>query len=112
MTHPHNSEILINGETHKLRLTLGALAQIEERLGGDFEALQERLKSPRVSDIIVILHALLMGGGGALSLSVLKASDLDLGDAARAIATAFEAFGPDQEAPGKPEAPSGSSAAA
>ncbi len=116
MTHrPGDAQITVNGEPMKLRLTLGALAQIEEALGGDFDALQARLKSPRISDVILILHALLIGGGAELSLKLLKASDVDLAQAARAIALAFAALG-DGEAPGKRQAvqarPSASSAEA
>ncbi|NOX84076.1 MAG: gene transfer agent family protein [Alphaproteobacteria bacterium] len=110
---PGDAEITINGEAMKLRLTLGALAQIEDALGGDFDALQARLKSPRISDVILILHALLTGGGAGLSLQLLKASDVDLAQAARAIAAAFQALGDDAEAPGKRQArPSASSAEA
>ena len=48
-------KICINGEDHKLCLTLGALAQLEEALGGgDYSQLQQRLKKPRVNDIILI----------------------------------------------------------
>ena len=116
MAHPHDSQIVINGEAHPLRLTLGALAQIETALGGgDFEALQARLAKPSVSDMIAILHALLMGAGAQMPLAVLKASDVDLAEAARAIASAFSALAhqgapgdaalqpapPQQEAPGK-----------
>ncbi len=105
MTHrPGDAEITINGEPMRLRLTLGALAQIEDALGGDFDALQARLKNPRISDVILILHALLAGGGAGLSLQLLKASDVDLAQAARAIAAAFQALGDDAEAPGKPQA--------
>jgi tail tube GTA-gp10-like protein len=105
MTHrPGDAEITINGEAMKLRLTLGALAQIEDALGGDFDALQARLKNPRISDVILILHALLTGGGAGLSLQLLKASDVDLAQAARAIAAAFQALGDDAEAPGKSQA--------
>ena len=102
MTHPRGDvSIKINGEDKTLRLTLGALADIEEKLGqGDLSALQARLKSPRVSDIILILHALLAGGGAALTMEALKASDLDLAQAARAIAQAFESLG-EEDAPGK-----------
>ncbi|VAW06618.1 hypothetical protein MNBD_ALPHA05-2349 [hydrothermal vent metagenome] len=117
MTHrPGDAEITINGEPHKLRLTLGALAQIEDALGGDFDALQARLQAPRINDVILILHALLTGGGAGLSLQLLKASDVDLAQAARAIAAAFQALGDDAEAPGKrqanPAPPSASSAEA
>ena len=106
MTHPRGDvRIKINGEAKTLRLTLGALADIEEALGGgDFEALQARLKKPRVADIIMILHALLTGGGAPIALEALKASDVDLAEAARAIAKAFESLGGD-ETPGK--SPSG-----
>ena len=90
MTHPRGDvSITINGEDKTLRLTLGALADIEDKLGGgDLAALQARLKNPRVSDIILILHALLAGGGAALTL---------------AIAKAFEVLG-GEETPGKPQA--------
>ncbi|WP_425407701.1 GTA-gp10 family protein [Hyphococcus sp.] len=94
MTHPRGDvRIRINGEDRSLRLTLGALADIEQALGGgDFEALQQRLKKPRVADIIMILHALLQGGGASLTMEALKASDVDLAAASRAIAKAFEAL--------------------
>ncbi len=107
MTHPRGDvRLTINGEEKALRLTLGALADIEDRLGGgDLTALQARLKNPRVADIILVLHALLLGGGGGstgagLTLEALKASDLDLGEATRAIARAFETLGAD-DTPGK-----------
>ena len=81
------------------------LYEREDRLGGgDLTALEARLKNPRVADIILVLHALLLGGGGSagagLTLEALKASDLDLGEATRAIARAFESLG-DDDAPGK-----------
>ncbi|PQA87243.1 gene transfer agent family protein [Hyphococcus luteus] len=104
MTHPRGDvSIKINGEEKTLRLTLGALADMEERFGGDLSALQERLKSPRISDIVLVLHALLTGGGAGLTLEALKASDIDLAEASRAIAQAFEALSGD-ETPGKSQA--------
>lgn len=110
MTQPYDAEITVNGDAYPLRLTLGALAQIETALGGgDFEALQKSLEKPSVSDMISILHALLMGGGAQVSLAVLKASDVDLADASKAIAKAFKALERQQdnktEAPGKSQAP-------
>lgn len=91
---PGDSRLLINGEPRTLRLTLGALAALEETLGeGDFATLQKRLEAPRVADLLVILSALLKGGGFAISVEALKASDVDLAEAARAIATAFRALG-------------------
>lgn len=88
-----DAAITINGERKILRLTLGALAALEENLGeGDFSSLQKRLEAPRIADLLVILQALLQGGGALMSLDTLKASDLDLGDAARAIAKAFHSL--------------------
>lgn len=103
MTHPRGDvRLQINGEERVLRLTLGALADIEDQLGGgDLSALQERLKNPRVSDIIIVLHALIAGGGAPLAMEVLRASDLDLAQAGAAIAKAFSALG---GAPGKSQA--------
>lgn len=105
MNHPHDTEIVLNGNPCALRLTLGALAAIEEHFGGDLDTLRQRLERPKVGDIVVILHALLMGGGTQLTLSALKNSDVDLTMAARAIAAAFAALpGEDApaETPGKP----------
>ena len=90
-----DAALTIDGEARILRLTLGALAALEENLGGgDFAALQKKLETPRVADLLVILQALLQGGGRAMSLDALKASDIDLGDAASAIAKAFSALEP------------------
>lgn len=89
-----DADLVIDGEARTLRLTLGALAALEETLGGgDFATLQQRLQNPRVADLLVILKALLEGGGRKVSIEALKASDLDLADAARAIARAFRALG-------------------
>ena len=97
-------EILVNGEPHKLKLTLGALAKIEAAVGGgDFEALKKRLEAPRVSDLVLILHALIAGGGKDLAIEVLRTSDVDLTEASNAIAEAFKAIAAPAEAPGKPE---------
>lgn len=94
MAHPRGDiPIVINGEEKTLRLTLGALADIEAAFGGDAEAMKARLQRPRVSDIILILHALLGGGGAAMTLEALKASDINLTDAAKAVAKAFESLG-------------------
>ncbi len=91
---PGDADIVINGERCVLRLTLGALASLEETLGqGDFEALQKRLSTPRLADLLIILQALLAGGGVRLSLEALKASDVDLAAASRAVARAFAALG-------------------
>ena len=68
---------------------MGALAQIEDALGGDISSLQERLKNPRIRDVLLILHALLGGGGARLSLEVLSAAQLDLGVVSGAIVDVF-----------------------
>ena len=90
-----DAALRVNGETMTLRLTLGALAALEENLGGgDFAALQKKLEAPRVGDLLVILQALLQGGGRLVPLDALKQSDIDLADAAHAIAETFRALEP------------------
>lgn len=89
-----DTTISLGGEDYPLRLTLGALASIEEHLGaGSFDALIERLKNPSANDLLFVLHALLQGGGVAVGLAALKNSGIDLGEASRAIASAFSAIG-------------------
>lgn len=98
--------LIINGEEARLRLTLGALARIEQELGGgDFATARARLSALSVADLLFILHALLEGGGAKTSMEALKAADIDVGEAARAVAAAFRALDPGaDETPGKPKA--------
>lgn len=94
---PGDADILINGARHRLRLTLGALAHMEAEIGeGDFEKLRERLKRPSASDLLLVLHALLAGGGTRIALDILKASDVDFAAAAEAIGAAFRALAEDR----------------
>ena len=94
-----DAALLIDGEPRTLRLTLGALAALEENLGaGDFSTLQKKLEAPRVSDLLIVLQALLQGGGFLMSIEALKASDIDLSAAAQAIAKAFRALAPEEGA--------------
>lgn len=96
--------ININGEAYPLKLTLGALADIEAAFGGDVATMRARFQNPRVADLLSLLHALLIGGGAAMSLEALKASEIDIADAANAIAKAFKTLGPQagpNDMPGK-----------
>jgi hypothetical protein len=72
MANPHRGEIaaVIGGEEKTLCLTLGALAELEARLGaGDLAGLAERFAGGRISarDLTAILGAGLRGGGNAIS---------------------------------------------
>ncbi len=61
---------LIEGEERVLCLTLGALAELEARLGaGDLVGMSERFAGGRVSarDLTAILGAGLRGGGNAVT---------------------------------------------
>lgn len=105
MKFPDETELVINGKTYTLRLTLGALAEIENALGGDFSTLSERFRNPRIADLLMVLYALLRGGGAEMTLDLLKASDVDFTKAAKAIGEAFRGLEPrPAEAPEKSEA--------
>jgi hypothetical protein len=72
MAIPQRGEIdaVIDGETRTLCLTLGALAELEQRLQtGDLVGLAERFAGGRVSarDLTAIIGAGLRGGGNAIS---------------------------------------------
>lgn len=72
MTNMHRGEIaaVIGGEKRTLCLTLGALAELEARLGaGDLAGLAERFGEGRISarDLTAILGAGLRGGGHDVS---------------------------------------------
>ena len=89
----------IGGRQLTLCLTMGALADIETALNAaSLDDLDARLKNLRAGDIVNILHALLKGGGEALSLEETKALPLDIAKTTAAIGAAFRAAGVDATA--------------
>lgn len=81
----------INGRTHVMRLTLGALAELEERLQcSSLLALVERFENNRFSsrDVLELLAAGLSGGQCGVSADDLKNADIDGGPMAAASAAA------------------------
>ncbi|MEQ1887564.1 MAG: gene transfer agent family protein [Alphaproteobacteria bacterium] len=68
MTNLHRGEIsaMLDGRAHTLCLTLGALAELEERLGGkDILALAQRFETGRITarEAICVIGCGLRGGG-------------------------------------------------
>ena len=81
-------EVLIAGRSVRLCLTLGALAEIETGLGVEgLAGVAERMRALSATDLMVVLAALLRGGGevGAV-IEVIEPRE-----AAEAIARAFAA---------------------
>ncbi len=80
--------VMLGGERRRTCLTLGALAEIETGLGVDgLAAVAERMKALSARDLMVVLVAVLRGGGEATP-DVAKA---DPREAAVAVAQAFAA---------------------
>jgi hypothetical protein len=89
-----DAELAANGTRYIMRLTLGALAEIEDGLGiASLGEIGARLKSLATSDIAVVASALLRGGGHNLSADDVMALDADLGAIVRTIAEAFTSAG-------------------
>lgn len=94
--------VTIGGETWTLRITLGALAELEDALGaGDLGALAARLAEGRLKarDLVAILGAALRGGGREISDAEIAALPLEEGleplarAAMEALARAFGTAG-------------------
>ncbi|MEN5113426.1 GTA-gp10 family protein [Brevundimonas diminuta] len=80
------------GAERKLCLTLGALAEIETGLGvAGMAALAERMRSLSARDLMVVLAALLRGGGEGALADELARAPVDPREAAEAVAKAFAA---------------------
>ena len=80
------------GAERRLCLTLGALAEIETGLGlAEMTELGERMRSLSANDLMVVLAALLRGGGEAALADGLAVSAVDPREAAEAVAQAFAA---------------------
>lgn len=100
MANPWAGEVtlVVNGAPVVLKLTLGALAGLEARLGADsLVGLIERFEggSYRAADLLALIHAGLLGGGWQGTEADLAEADIGGGFAhaaavaARALALAF-----------------------
>lgn len=82
--------MVLGGERRSLCLTLGALAEIETGLALDgLEALGERMRRLSARDLMVVLAALLRGGGEENADALARSVDPKV--AAEAVAAAFAA---------------------
>jgi len=89
--------LLMDGKPQVLCLTLGALAEIETALGmSDLSDLSVRLEKISANDVVLLLAALLKGGGNAMSIAQIQAARTDPAEVAKAIAKAFSLAGSDE----------------
>ncbi|KAK0334537.1 hypothetical protein LTR94_016547 [Friedmanniomyces endolithicus] len=80
--------VMLGGVRRRVCLTLGALAEIETGLGVEgLAAAAERMKTLSARDLMVVLAAVLRGGGEARP----EVEAVDPREATRAVAAAFEA---------------------
>ena len=83
---------LLAGAERRLCLTLGALAEIETGLGLEgLSGLAERMRSLSARDLMVVLGALLRGGGERELADELDRAGVEPREAAEAVARAFAA---------------------
>jgi len=90
-----DSELVAGGKSLIMRLTLGALSEIESGLGagGGLADIGARLKSLASKDIAVVASALLKGGGFDISPSEVMHLETDVGTLVGAITGAFHNAG-------------------
>tara|TARA_R110000796_G_scaffold13431_6_gene43348 strand:- start:13398 stop:13691 length:294 start_codon:yes stop_codon:yes gene_type:complete len=82
--------LVIGGVARRLCLTLGALAEIEAAFGcARMSELEVRMRALSAADLLVVLAALLRGGGEGELAERLGEQDVAPGAAARAVAEAF-----------------------
>ena len=95
MANPQRNEasLSVDGRARSLRLTLGALAEIEQALGAvGFSDLAERMKKLSARDLLHVTGALLRAGEGPQAPDPAGA-DIDPAEAARAVAEVFAPAG-------------------
>ncbi|MEM9049141.1 MAG: gene transfer agent family protein [Pseudomonadota bacterium] len=107
MANPYRGEVAltIEGQSHVMRLTLGALCALEQELEDrSIAALVARFESGeiRMREVLSVLQAGLRGGGAALTEAELETLQID-GGAGAAMRLAAQllrvAFAPPEDAP-------------
>lgn len=84
--------VVLAGEVRRLCLTLGALAEIETGLQvTGLAGLAERMRALSAGDLLVVLAALLRGGGERELAEGLADAAVDPREAAEGVARAFAA---------------------
>jgi hypothetical protein len=84
--------LAIDGRSVRLCVTLGALAELEAAFDVvSLSELGERLSQLTASDLITVISALVTGAGEAMTPAQVAAARIDAKEAARAVATAFQA---------------------
>jgi len=92
------SEFLAGTERYVMRLTLGALAEIENGLGvSSLSEIASKLKSLGTMDLATVASALLHGAGHTIAPAEVLKLETDLGTLIGAITDAFDAVGLKQE---------------
>jgi hypothetical protein len=114
-----DAELDAAGRRYTLRLTLGALAEIEDGLSlDDLSGIEARLKNLRAADLAIVLAALIRGGGTEMSAADALRIPAALPEIVRAVGEAFAAGGGGAEGissgpfPGTPGSHSGSASCA
>jgi tail tube GTA-gp10-like protein len=87
-----DSELVAGGQSLVMRLTLGALSEIEDGLGagGGLAGIAGGLKSLASKDIALVASALLKGGGYDISPAEVMHLETDVGTLVGAITGAFQ----------------------
>jgi hypothetical protein len=82
--------LTVDGRARRVCLTLGALAEIEGALGCRTMAeLELRMRALSAGDLMIVIAALLRGGGEAETAAQIGEMDVAPGEAARVVAEAF-----------------------
>jgi hypothetical protein len=100
------AELEAGGRVFRLRLTLGALAEIEDRLSlNDLSEVEARLKKLRAADLAIVTAALMRGGGHEMTPLEALRLPVDLPVLVRAVSEAFAAGGGEAKAEGTATGP-------
>ena len=82
--------LTISGVERRLCLTLGALAEIETAFAcKELSELNLRMRALSARDLVIVVAALLRGGGEAETAAHIAEADLSPAAAAKAVAEAF-----------------------
>lgn len=88
-----DATLTVGDKKYTLRLTLGAMADIEDALGVPISKIGEKMQEPSIKDLISVVKAFIHAGGSEITDEEMRGWSIGLDQIMKAVNDCFERSG-------------------